>query len=153
MTPLNFQKLNHANDLMNQSRALKDELIAQFEEIIDAYGSGEVSGFSRDQIQYGIPFRLSIGWVGTLVTENLHRDGYDIIKKEGKAGYTLPIHYHNVNEKTIVVLSGSVKIETENVVTILEPMQSFHIKNNIPHTVVAITDCMILSIFKPPIVN
>jgi quercetin dioxygenase-like cupin family protein len=154
MTPLEFHRVSIASDLINQTHALKEELIMNIKKITEAYSRGVVDALPKEEVKYGVPFKMSEGWIGTLITETPDKvNGFDIVKKEGKEGYSLPLHYHNRCEKSVVIVSGLVRIETESVVTHLYPMQAFHIKNSIAHTITAVTDCVVLSIFKPPLVS
>lgn len=152
MSPAEFQKMAAATDLIQQNRKLKNDLIEELNNLVEQYKTGSVNVIPRAMVEYGVSVELAHGWEATLITDEPNNRGFDILRKDGKRGCKLPIHYHDMSEKTIVVVNGTIKVETESATVILHPMQSFHLKNNTPHTITAITDCSILSIFKPPIV-
>lgn len=89
--------------------------------------------------------------------------GYEIIwartpKYVGKvlhinAGHKLSLQFHRVKDETVHVHSGQMKfvVEENGVMTerVLGPGESYHIKPNTKHRMIAVTDCDVLEASTP----
>ena len=89
--------------------------------------------------------------------------GYEIIwartpKYVGKvlhinAGHKLSLQFHRVKDETVHVRSGQMKfvVEEDGVMTerVLGPGESYHIKPNTKHRMIAVTDCDVLEASTP----
>jgi len=70
--------------------------------------------------------------------------GYFYIKK----GSFLPTHHH-IHEQVSNVLEGEFEMTIDGITSILKPGSVAVIPSNTPHGGRAITDCIILDVFRP----
>lgn len=64
------------------------------------------------------------------------------------AGAILPLHAH-FQEQVSYILEGKFQLTVNGEPFLLEPGQMFVIPSNLPHSGLAITDCLILDVFTP----
>jgi mannose-6-phosphate isomerase len=70
-----------------------------------------------------------------------------------KAGHSLSLQYHRVKDETVHVQTGQMKFVVEEngamVDKIMNPGESYRIRPNTKHRMVAVTDCDVLEVSTP----
>lgn len=98
-----------------------------------------------------VPVRVDKPWGHELIWAHTERYVGKILHV--KAGERLSLQYHRVKDETIHVLSGELRFIVEEngslVEHVMKPGASYHIRPNIRHRMVAITDCDILEASTP----
>ena len=67
---------------------------------------------------------------------------------EIKAGSMVPMHHH-INEQITYIIEGQLDMVIGDVACSLTAGMYHVIKSNVPHSAVAITDCIVIDAFSP----
>lgn len=73
--------------------------------------------------------------------EHIHNNYHCVKLMRLKPGYQVSLHWHEIKEETFILISGKLVIETINpktgqkqITLLTEPLESFTLGKNIPHT-------------------
>lgn len=78
----------------------------------------------------------------------MHGDQSSLTYWEIRKGSSLPEHHH-VHEQITFILSGELQMTIGGVTTVFSAGSTQVIPSNVPHSAVALTDCIVIDSFSP----
>lgn len=79
----------------------------------------------------------------------IHSETMTIARVYLKKGCTVPLHSH-LNEQVSMMTEGRLQFVIDGKELVLNPGEALRIPPNVPHSAVALDDCVATDIFSPP---